>query len=111
MPSYSYFRPFDQAVLSSRPSSLHRIPILARRVSFCDYCVVPACCADSLYNECFRMKALLFALLRAFEFELAVPREDIMTVYAQMVTKPMVVTADKEKQTQLPLIVKPYHAG
>ncbi|EIN09989.1 cytochrome P450 [Punctularia strigosozonata HHB-11173 SS5] len=57
------------------------------------------------------MKALLFALLRAFEFELAVPREDIMKVYAQLVTKPMVATADQEKQTQLPFIVKPFHAG
>ncbi|KAK7040252.1 hypothetical protein VNI00_009718 [Paramarasmius palmivorus] len=49
------------------------------------------------------MKALLFTLVRAFEFELAVPREDILIKRASLVQRPEV----KGKGNQLPLIIKP----
>jgi hypothetical protein len=52
------------------------------------------------------MKAILFSLVRAFEFELAVPREDISTKMA-IVQRPVVVS-EKEKGFQMPLLVKPY---
>jgi len=52
------------------------------------------------------MKALIFTLVRAFEFELAVAPEDI-TTRALVVQRP-VVKSEKEKGAQLPLLVKPY---
>lgn len=51
------------------------------------------------------MKALLFVLVRAFEFELAVPIEKIGVKIA-IVRQP--TTADEEDPHQMPLIVKPY---
>lgn len=53
------------------------------------------------------MKALVFALVRAFEFELAVPVEDLIKKTG-IVQRPLVRT-EMEKGTQMPLIVKPYH--
>ena len=55
----------------------------------------------------FRMKALLFALIRAFEFELAVPAEDLIKKTG-IVQRPLVRT-EMDKGTQMPLIVKTYH--
>ena len=55
----------------------------------------------------FRMKALLFALIRAFEFELAVPAEDLIKKTG-IVQRPLVRT-EMAKGTQMPLIVKTYH--
>ena len=55
----------------------------------------------------FRMKALLFALIRAFEFELAVPTEDLIKKTG-IVQRPLVRT-EMAKGTQMPLIVKTYH--
>jgi len=52
------------------------------------------------------MKALLFTLVRAFEFELAVPAKDIARRTA-IVQKP-VVLSDKEGGNQMPLLIKPY---
>ncbi|KAK7040254.1 hypothetical protein VNI00_009720 [Paramarasmius palmivorus] len=49
------------------------------------------------------MKALLFTLVRAFEFELAVPREDVLIKKASLVQRPEV----RGKGNQLPLIIKP----
>jgi len=51
------------------------------------------------------MKALLFTLIRAFEFELAVPKEDI-TRKASIVTRP-VVKSQMEKGNQMPMIIRP----
>jgi len=51
------------------------------------------------------MKALLFTLIRALEFELAVPAEDI-TKKSTIVQRPMVIT-DPKAGNQLPLLVKP----
>lgn len=52
------------------------------------------------------MKALLFALVRAFEFELAVPAADI-TSRTRIVQRPL-LRSEMEKGSQLPLLVKLY---
>ena len=49
------------------------------------------------------MKALLFTLVRAFEFELAVPVEEI-TRRISIVQRPM-VKSEMEKGAQMPLTV------
>jgi hypothetical protein len=53
------------------------------------------------------MKALLFTLIRAFEFELAVPPEDI-TKKSTIVQRPFVIS-EPQGGNQLPLILKPVH--
>ena len=52
-----------------------------------------------------RMKALLFTLLRAFEFQLAVPASDIGKK-STIVQRP-VLLSDPDNKSQLPLLVKP----
>ncbi|KAE9404972.1 cytochrome P450 [Gymnopus androsaceus JB14] len=52
------------------------------------------------------MKALLFVLIRGFEFELAVPMEDIVKKSA-IVQRPW-VKSEPEKGSQLPLLVRAY---
>jgi hypothetical protein len=54
------------------------------------------------------MKALLFTLVRAFEFELAVPVEDILT--KQSIVQRPIVASEMEYGNQMPLLVKPYRA-
>jgi hypothetical protein len=53
-----------------------------------------------------RMKALLFTLIRAFEFELAVPAKDIVKRQS-IVQRPMVLS-DPDGGNQMPLLIKPY---
>lgn len=53
------------------------------------------------------MKALLFTLVRAFEFELAVPATDVIKT-SSIVVKPVLAT-DPDGPNQLPLLVKPYN--
>ncbi|KAG9318254.1 cytochrome P450 [Chiua virens] len=52
------------------------------------------------------MKAILFTLVRAFEFELAVPVSEIGKK-ARIVQRP-VLRSDPKNKAQLPLLVKPY---
>ncbi|KAF9803876.1 hypothetical protein IEO21_09549 [Rhodonia placenta] len=52
------------------------------------------------------MKALIFTLVRAFEFEMAVPVEDI-TKKIGLVQRPF-VRSEMEKGTQMPLVIKPH---
>lgn len=52
------------------------------------------------------MKALLFTLIRAFEFELAVPASDVGK-RSSIVQRPF-LRSDPENKDQLPLLVKPY---
>jgi hypothetical protein len=52
-----------------------------------------------------RTKALLFALVRSFDFELAVPSSDI-TRQTMIVTRPF-LSSDADKGPQLPLILRP----
>jgi hypothetical protein len=54
------------------------------------------------------MKALLFTLVRAFEFELAVPAKDIRSKQT-IVSRPY-VTSEMEFGNQMPLIIKPYRS-
>ncbi|EKM59788.1 uncharacterized protein PHACADRAFT_250518 [Phanerochaete carnosa HHB-10118-sp] len=56
-----------------------------------------------------RTKALLFALVRAFEFELAVPAEDVKK-QSRIVTRPVVTGPDGRAKASLPLIIRPYRA-
>jgi len=51
------------------------------------------------------MKALLFTLIRAFEFELAVPSNDIIKKAAAF-QRP-IVKSDLKAGNQMPLILKP----
>ena len=56
----------------------------------------------------FRLKALLFALVRAFEFELAFDVAD-MQVKSGIVMQPRIVKGpEAAPKSQMPLIVKPY---
>ena len=55
------------------------------------------------------MKALLFTLVRAFEFELAVPPSDI--IKKEAVFQRPLVKSDLRAGTQLPLILKPIQRG
>lgn len=50
------------------------------------------------------MKALIFTLVRAFEFELAVPANDIRK-RSEMTQRP-IVKSEIEKGNQMPLLVK-----
>ena len=51
------------------------------------------------------MKALLFTLVRAFEFELAVHPENV-TKRIAIVQRPFIL--NEKDQNQMPLIIKPY---
>ncbi|KAH7907833.1 cytochrome P450 [Hygrophoropsis aurantiaca] len=53
------------------------------------------------------MKALLFTLVRNFEFELAVPAGDIV-MRAEMVQHPF-LRSEPGGNSQMPLFIKPYH--
>ena len=50
------------------------------------------------------MKALVFTLVRAFEFELAVPIQDVAKRSAA-VQRP-VILSEREKGNQMPLLIK-----
>lgn len=50
------------------------------------------------------MKALIYTLVRAFEFEMAVPIEDI-TKNIGLVQRPF-IHREMEKRTRIPLVIK-----
>ena len=52
------------------------------------------------------MKALIFSLVRAFEFELAVPPERV-TKKSTIILRPIILGED-DNSNQMPLLVKPY---
>ncbi|KAK7035894.1 cytochrome P450, partial [Favolaschia claudopus] len=54
------------------------------------------------------MKALLFTLVRAFEFELAIPASDIGTQSAAIVQRP-IIRSDPAAGNQMPLSIKLYN--
>ena len=59
------------------------------------------------FGWCFRrMKALVFTLIRTFEFELAVPAEEIVP-FGTFLQRPA-LRDDKEEGGQLPLFIRPY---
>ena len=51
------------------------------------------------------MKALLFTLIRSFEFKLAVPVEDVAK--DEMIMQRPVLKSDPKRGSQMPLLVKP----
>ena len=53
------------------------------------------------------MKALLFTLIRAYEFELGVPKEDVLVKRAFPVNRPAVKGEGKTKTDELPMIIRP----
>ena len=67
---------------------------------------VISCVRYNLYSQsrC-RLKALLFTLVRAFEFELALPAEDIVRK-TSIVGRP-VVASNPGAGPQLPLLIRP----
>lgn len=54
------------------------------------------------------MKALLFALIRAFEFELAIPTQNVLSK-STLIQRPM-VAGDMGYGSQMPLLIKAYQA-
>ncbi|KZP27709.1 cytochrome P450 [Athelia psychrophila] len=52
------------------------------------------------------MKAILYTLVRAFEFDLAVPAEDI--IFKQSIVSRPIVTSERDAGNQMPLLVKAY---
>lgn len=58
------------------------------------------------YTKC-RMKALLFTLVRTFEFELAVPVEDVEKK-STVVQRPLIRSA-REHGSHMPLRIRRYH--
>ena len=55
------------------------------------------------------MKALVFTLIRAFEFEFAVPEDDIEGIGA-FIQRPG-LRSERDKGGQLPLLVRPVLRG
>jgi hypothetical protein len=59
---------------------------------------------DQLTHVHFRMKAILFTIVRAFEFELAVPARDVIKK-TSIVQRPALAT-DPNGDSQMPLLIK-----
>lgn len=55
----------------------------------------------------FRMKALLFVLLRSFEFELAVDPATVSKAHSG-ITRPVI--SSEEEENRMPLLVRPYRS-
>jgi len=80
------------------------------RFSLVEYVSLPL--ITKYADECFvicRFKALLFTLVRAFEFELAVPAGEIGKK-ATIVQRPFLIN-DPKAGSQMPLLLKPYVRG
>jgi len=60
-----------------------------------------------------RMKVLLFTLIRTFEYEMAVPKEDIIVKRSALFQKPVVKSRTREgrMRNELPLLVKTVKDG
>ena len=69
-------------------------------------CVASLASAQNRLLTACRMKALIFTLVRAFEFELAVPASDVQKK-ATVVQRPIILSA-KEQGSHMPLLVKRY---
>lgn len=80
---------------------MYRLSILTRRVRLYLLSML-----NSYRYHCFyRMKVLLFTLIRAFEFELAVPASDIGKK-SFIVQRPL-LRSNPKAGNQMPLILKP----
>ena len=86
---------------------LHRLPVLGHRVRHSSPLTrksFPRRHTGSLINSLRRIKALLFTLVRAFEFELALQAEDIVRKTG-IVGRP-VIASNPEAGPQLPLLIR-----
>lgn len=82
---------------------MHRLSILSRRVGLLSICAMLS--RRELTHSVCRMKALVFALIRNFEFELAVSPAEI-TKRAAIVQRPY-LRSQMDKGAQLPMLLKP----
>ena len=80
---------------------MHRVPVLAHRVRLVFPHVFMFFLLIARVN---RMKALVFTLVRAFEFELAVPPADVRKT--PMVVQRPILRSAPEQGSQMPLLVK-----
>nr|BAK09450.1 cytochrome P450 [Postia placenta] len=88
----------------SVPDAVQQIPgVWANQLSFLGG---PRACIGYRFSVT-EMKALIFALVRSFEFELAVPPEEVIKK-STPVQHPL-VRSEMSKGGQLPLLIKPYH--
>jgi len=87
----------------SIPEAVHTIPgVWGNIMSFLGG---PRSCIGYRFSVV-EMKALIFTLIRAFEFELAVPADEIVR-QSSNVQRPL-VRSEKEKGGQLPMLIRPY---
>ncbi|KAF8331809.1 cytochrome P450 [Amanita rubescens] len=87
----------------SIPQAVRRIPgVWGNQLTFLGG---PRACIGYKFSVV-EMKALLFTLLRAFEFQLAVPAADIKRKW--LVVQRPVLASDPNGKSQLPLLVKVY---
>lgn len=84
---------------------MHRLPLRHHRVRLTR---APPLSSATLVLMVSRLKAILFTLVRAFEFEFAVPVEDI--VCKTPFGRPSLLS-EPAQGYQLPLILKPYKAA
>lgn len=82
-----------------RAASVHWIPVCNARVSGTLLVLLHD------LNSLLRIKALIFVLLRAFRFELAVPRDDLIT-RSTVVRRPL-VRSEPDKGIQMPMFITP----
>jgi hypothetical protein len=91
-----------------RRARVHRLPICCDRVSF--FITIDALTIGALIYRCavlgniIRMKAILFTFVRSFDFELAVPPDQITK--KTFIARPF-LTSDQDSGPQLPLIIRP----
>jgi cytochrome P450 len=85
------------------PEAVTAIPGLLNMLSFLGG---PRACIGYRFSI-IEIKALLFTLVRSFEFALAVPQNDIVKRLSAAVQRPM-LKSDPKAGSQLPLLVKPY---
>jgi hypothetical protein len=82
---------------------VYRVPVRHHRVRI--YSIYASWSVLANQFDLCRMKCLLFALIRMFEFGLVLPVEDIVWVNQTMVRRPVVRGAERDGQ-KLPLYVK-----
>ncbi len=79
---------------------------LVEYVIFVLVLALSASCDSLILAYMHRMKALVYTLVRNFEFEFAVPEEDIKAS-GTFIQRPA-LRSEAEKGAQLPLLIRPY---
>ncbi|KAH9928291.1 cytochrome P450 [Fomitopsis serialis] len=101
---------WGEDALEFRPERWDNVPEAAQKVpgtwgNMMTFLGGPRACIGYRFSLV-EMKALIFTLIRAFEFELAVPQEDVVRQNAA-VQRPILRNA-MDKGSQLPMLVRPY---